>query len=1099
MYKKLPIVFIAIFVLTITFSRLYSQIQHTSRYDFAITQNQHKLLEHHKVILKLNENQLKEREYHANYTPQAGETMYAGFSIKTQLDINNSGSWEILGENHFVWRIMIESPDANAIGVIFNNFNLSETAAINIYNRNASHYIGEFNYKNNNDFNILSCQLIAGDAIIIEFIEKAEDISNISSSFTITEIIHITEAGIDIFKEKNLGNSGPCQVNINCEEGTIWQNQKRGVARMLMRVGSSYYWCTGSLVNNTLQDGTPYFLTAAHCGKNATPEDMGLWQFYFNFERPVCDNIGNPDFKVLYGCLLMSQGPMLFGSDFKLLKLIQSPPPSYNVYFNGWNRLDIPSNSGVTIHHPAGDAKKISTYTQTLISASPVISGQQMADNAAWRVTWSQTENGWGVTQGGSSGSPIFDSNGFIIGTLSGGASGCSTPSFPDFYGKMSHHWDKNGMICSERLSCFLDPNNTEVTELQGWDPNFENYPPPGFVKADFISENQVELKWMKPGQIPNREGWHVYSETYTNVSWSGPERATVFDASVLGFSYPAKVTHLSHLFSELPSNPWLGNTFRFKIYDHTGYYLVYQSPILLADKLNEVIHEMIYPITFNNKFYVCVQPIHSSGHPSSAMNMVNLGNGLSFYGNNESWKPEGNEYNQGVYITGIYVEGSQFKHQEILFEKSKVLDSTTVLSASQGYAPINWKNTPLFYKLYKNDVMSYLFNVSENPQLSYVFSVDTEANEYDVFYITAVYHGDVESQASNKVLLFYGDFCEETISNFPYFEAFETTDLPECWHTEPLNSWFALDYYQSGNIAVMPENGRYFIYTEIPNENNEIGNWLVTPKIDITEINKPALKFSYILEDNQLEKNNVNLEVYISKNNNSFVKYWDYSSYSEHLNLKISEWNNVIIDLGLFNGEVIKIAFVFNGQEGAYATIDMIEIFEAANDTYKLSLALFPSNSGEVYGFGQYIAGEKVFVEAYPNVGYRFLEWRNLSDSIHNSSKYEFIMPEENYELTAVFKPYDPVSINEYNESEIRVFPNPSDGIITISFPDNISNARIKIVSSTGVIVAEFLKDATQSLIVRDINNYPLTPGLYFIIIETDAEVRVVKWVKIG
>lgn len=1097
MNKKLSIVFIALFIVVLNVSRTFSQIQHTSRYDVEITDNKKHLLEQFKIIVNLDENQIKEREYHSNYIPHAGESMHAGFSVKTQLSLSNSGNWEIFGDTLFVWRVLIESPDANAIGVVFKDFNLSETAAINIYNKNADHYIGEFNHKNNNNLNILSCQLIAGDAVIVEFIEKVVDISDISSSFSIDEIIHITESGIDVFTEKDLGNSGQCHVNINCEEGTYWQNQKRGIARMLMRVGSSYYWCTGSLVNNILQDGTPYFLTAAHCGKNATNEDMALWQFYFNLERPVCENIGNPDFKVLYGCLLMSQGPMLNGSDFKLLKLIQNPPPSYNVYYNGWNKLDVPSDSGVTIHHPAGDAKKISTYTQTLISASPIISGQQMANNAAWRVTWSQTENGWGATQGGSSGSPLFNSDGFIIGTLSGGSSGCSTPSFPDFYGKLSYHWDKNGNNCSEKLSCFLDPNNTEITELQGWDPNFENYPPPGFVKADFVDIDEIELKWMKPGQIPNREGWFVYSENYSDVSWSGPERATVFDAASLGFSYPATVSRLSHLFVELPSNPWLGNTFRFKIYDHTGYYLVYQSPILQADKLNEVIHEMTYSITFNNKFYVSIQPIHNSGHPSSAMSNMNLGNGTSFYGNSDNWQPEGNEFNQGVYITGIFVEENQPKNQENIFVKTEEIASANVFSASQGFAPINWKNTPVFYKLYKNDVMSYLFDVSTNLPLSHIFAIDTEANEYDELYVTAVYNGGIESQPSNRIMFFYGDFCEDTISVFPYLEAFEAIEVPACWQAEPQDSWIVSDYYQSGDNEVMPENGRYFIYTELTDENNDIGKWLITPKIDITEISKAALRFSFISFDNQVEKNNNNLEVYISINNNSFVRCWDSSVYAGRLDLKVSEWNYVVIDLESYNDDVIKIAFVLKGGQGAFAAIDRVEVFDALNDIFSLSLSAFPSNSGEVYGFGQYIDGEKVIVEAYPNVGYKFYEWRNLSDSIYDSSRYEFLMPGEIYDLVAVFVPYDPVSVAENIVSEIKVYPNPSDAILGLYFPGNIANATIKVVSSSGVIVAEFIKDASQGLIYSNMNNNKLAPGLYFVIIETEDEVRVVKWVK--
>ena len=77
--------------------------------------------------------------------------------------------------------------------------------------------------------------------------------------------------------------------------------------------------------------------------------------------------------------------------------------PDFNPYFAGWNRSNIPATSGVSIHHPSGDIKKISTFTQSLTSAGGLGFGN---DNTThWRVYWSNTVNGHGVTEGGSSGS----------------------------------------------------------------------------------------------------------------------------------------------------------------------------------------------------------------------------------------------------------------------------------------------------------------------------------------------------------------------------------------------------------------------------------------------------------------------------------------------------------------------------------------------------------------------------------------------------------------------------------------------------------------------------------------------------------------------
>lgn len=150
------------------------------------------------------------------------------------------------------------------------------------------------------------------------------------------------------------------------------------------------------------------------------------------------------------------------GSDYLLVELNATPPTNYNVYYNGWNANNTASASGVGIHHPAGGRKKISTYTSALASATY---GGTVA-NTHWRVVWAATANGHGVTEGGSSGSPIFNSSGLIVGTLTGGSSYCTAPTSPDFYGKMSYHWTSNS--AGQQLKSFLDPGNTGALTLTG-------------------------------------------------------------------------------------------------------------------------------------------------------------------------------------------------------------------------------------------------------------------------------------------------------------------------------------------------------------------------------------------------------------------------------------------------------------------------------------------------------------------------------------------------------------------------------------------------------------------------------------------------------
>jgi hypothetical protein len=52
---------------------------------------------------------------------------------------------------------------------------------------------------------------------------------------------------------------------------------------MLVTGGNGF--CTGSLINNTNNDGTPLFLSANHCYSN--PSTLVFW---FNWQSETCNN-----------------------------------------------------------------------------------------------------------------------------------------------------------------------------------------------------------------------------------------------------------------------------------------------------------------------------------------------------------------------------------------------------------------------------------------------------------------------------------------------------------------------------------------------------------------------------------------------------------------------------------------------------------------------------------------------------------------------------------------------------------------------------------------------------------------------------------------
>lgn len=358
-------------------------------------------------------------------------------------------------------RLSIASVGALGMGINFNKMRLPEGATLFVYSKDKSVVRGGFtawNHKENGRFAVTP---VKGDTLIVEVQTPATAtadplviIESVVHHYRPTRLIGAVgnyESSNATRARRAFGDSGACNLNVNCEVNNAPRagvtQLARGVTMILTSAGSRL--CSGSMINNANQDARQLYLTADHCGASrASAED---WIIVFNYEAETCENPRTEP-----STSQTAQGFRLLGSnadsDFGLLEATERLPDDYNVFLNGFDATDEFSfGQPFSISHPSGDIKKIATYGGLATPEGYFTNGE-----THWLIPeWQE-----GVTEGGSSGSPIFDNNGRIRGQLHGGYAACSY-LYIDYYGRTSISWDLG-------LSVGLDPQRRDIRIVDG-------------------------------------------------------------------------------------------------------------------------------------------------------------------------------------------------------------------------------------------------------------------------------------------------------------------------------------------------------------------------------------------------------------------------------------------------------------------------------------------------------------------------------------------------------------------------------------------------------------------------------------------------------
>lgn len=275
-----------------------------------------------------------------------------------------------------------------------------------------------------------------------------------------------------------VGDAAYCHVDANCTTST---NNQLAAAKLSFISGAYAYVCTGTLLNNTNQNGTPYLLTANHC--ISTQSEATSLYTYWSYASTACNTgVLRNAYSVLTGGSTLLFATNISGSDSTLLQIVGSGP-AVSVKFKGWSAAT-PAISSIleSVHHPKGDLQKylkgsIATYaslTDSGTGSTYAVPTSNSAQGNYLRLTPTQ-----GVTEGGSSGSSVSYNTaggaGRVVGSLTSGSSSCINPTGPENYGRLD-------VAYGDGMSQWLSP---------GYKPVFRFYNTS--TGAHFFTNNPVE------------------------------------------------------------------------------------------------------------------------------------------------------------------------------------------------------------------------------------------------------------------------------------------------------------------------------------------------------------------------------------------------------------------------------------------------------------------------------------------------------------------------------------------------------------------------------------------------------------------------------
>jgi hypothetical protein len=429
----------------------------------------------------------------------------------------------------FVWSAVVRSPGAMSLRLGFENLAMPPGAALYLYDE-AGTVAGPYTGPPPSGRRAFFAPTLPGEATFLQIRYAGPDTAGTLAAirFTLTEVAHLDER----FLLGRAASPGPvprahcenlnevCVENAECDLhdpalDPVVQGLQNATAEMLFQSGSSWYLCTGGLIES-LDGTTGHLLTANHC--ISTASEAASLETYFHFTTP-CPPGGGPTTTCDFADATNSAPPTVFGAtivdtsavtDFTLLRLDGTPPPgTTHLPFSTVPVADFDGAPLYRVSHPSGAPQ---AYSEHAVDASYSLCGPP--------GDFIYSRDVLGATEGGSSGAPVVNAGGEIVGQLYGGCGTdlndeCDTVNNRTYDGAFAATWQRSPLV---RNALAQEPLPVVVqlaqwtgisrSRNQSWVGSFANdvpYDNLSFVLAGSNGDGDLYVKFGSP---PTLSDW---------------------------------------------------------------------------------------------------------------------------------------------------------------------------------------------------------------------------------------------------------------------------------------------------------------------------------------------------------------------------------------------------------------------------------------------------------------------------------------------------------------------------------------------------------------------------------------------------------------